>query len=79
MTIPRNRSFAVVALICASLAAEAALDKEEIRKLVAEDLRNEVRPGGVNGQPFWNKAARFFMYPPAFDFPPTKTAVRYRF
>ena len=74
-----NRSFAVVALVCASFAAEAAPDREEIRKLVAEDLRHEVRPGGVNGQPFWNKAARFFMYPPAFDFPPTKTAVRYRF
>ena len=74
------RSFVVVAsLVCASFAAEAALDKEEIRKLVAEDLKHEVRPGGVNGQPFWNKAARFFMYPPAFDFQPTKTAVRYRF
>ena len=59
--------------------AVATAAKDELAKLVAEDLKHEVRPGGVNGQPFWNKAARFFMYPPAFEFPGTKTAVRYRF
>ena len=38
-----------------------------------------VRPGGVNGQEFWNGRARFFMYAPAFDFRPIDGAARYRF
>lgn len=44
------------------------------------DYANPVRPGGVDGSPFWNVYARMFMYPPAFDFskggPDT---VKYRF
>ena len=44
-----------------ALTAQAA----DIDALVKEDLKNEVRPGGVNGSPFWNGNSRFFMYPPA--------------
>ena len=38
-----------------------------------------IRPGGVDGSPFWNRYARMFTYPPAFDFRPVEGAVRYRF
>lgn len=51
----------------------------DIAKLVEEDLRHEVHPGGVNGRPFWNKESLFFMYPPSFDFPADPVATGYRF
>ena len=41
---------------------------------VADSIRKS-----VGGQPFWNANARFFMYPPAFDFPEDGEAVRYAF
>ena len=66
---------AVGAAIVLAFAAQAA----DVAALVAEDLRHEVRPGGVNGSPFWNANARFFMYPPAFDFPSDARAACYRF
>ena len=44
-----------------------------------EDLSHEVRPGGHNGNPFWNRGARVFIYPPAFEFKRIDGAVRYRF
>ena len=53
--------------------------QSEIAKLVAEDLAHEVRPGGVDGRPFWNGAARFFMYPPSFDFPTDESGISNRF
>ena len=51
----------------------------ELVRLVAEDLERPVRPGGVDGRPFWNANAVWFMYPPAFDFPEVKGATVYRF
>ena len=53
--------------------------KVDLAKAVAEDLKKPVRPGGVNGQPFWNGSSYLFMYPPAFDFKPVAGAVKYRF
>ena len=44
-----------------------------------EDLRHEIRPGGREGQPFWNGKALLFIYPPSFDFKPVPGAARYRF
>ena len=38
-----------------------------------------VRPGGVNGQAFWNGHADWFLYPPAFDFKAVPGAAKYRF
>ena len=51
----------------------------ELNRLVAEDVAKPVRPAGVNGQPFWNKNALWFMYPPSFDFSETPGAERCRF
>ena len=52
----------------------------DLGALAREDYAHAVRPGGVDGSPFWNIYARMFMYPPAFDFskggPGT---VKYRF
>ena len=70
---------AVIVLTAFGMTANGAVGMDEIAKLVAEDLAHEVRPGGVGGRPFWNANARFFMYPPAFDFPEDKEAVRYVF
>ena len=49
-----------------------------VRK-VAEDVVRPVRPGGVDGRPFWNVKALWFMYPPAFDFKDVAGAKGYRF
>jgi len=75
-----------IRLGCALLAAVVmgmAVGAEDWTAQVAEDLAHEVRPGGVNGQPFWNANAIFFMYPPAFDFrefvSASKQKVTYRF
>ena len=46
---------------------------------VREELAHEIRPGGVDGQEFWNGNAQMFMYPPSFPFQRVKGAVRYRF
>lgn len=53
--------------------------KETLDRLAKEDLAQPVRPGGVNGQPFWNENAMQFMYPPSFDFKAVPGAAKYRF
>ena len=58
------------AVIGLAFAAQAA----DIVALVKEDQKHEVRLGGVNGSPFWDANARFFMYPPTFDFPSDRLA-----
>ena len=52
----------------------------DIVAAVKEDIGHVIRPGGVNGSPFWNGNAVMFMYPPSFDFPELKEADHgYRF
>ena len=55
------------------------ISADEIAAAVRADLDHEIRPGGVNGSPFWNGYSRFFMYPPAFDFPAVNGATEYRY
>ena len=43
------------------------------------ELEHEVRPGGVDGAPFWNRHAKVFAYPPSFDFERDPQAASYRF
>ena len=43
------------------------------------EMRGAVRPGGVDGSPFWNARARIFAYPPAFPFREIPGATSYRF
>ena len=73
----------VIALTGASATVEhaATMTSSEagLARLVVEDLARPVRPGGVDGRPFWNANAVWFMYPPAFDFPEVKGATVYRF
>ncbi len=59
--------------------ASGAATISELTEMVTRDLREPVRPGGVNGQAFWNMNAMSFMYPPSFDFPKVEGAERYRF
>lgn len=66
--------FAAVAVMV-SLAGAA----ETLAEAVAKDLERPVRPGGVEGRPFWNRYSVQFMYPPAFEFAAVKGAAKYRF
>lgn len=43
------------------------------------ELQNTIRPGDVNGQPFWNENALLFIYPPSFPFARRDSASSYRF
>lgn len=45
----------------------------------ASDESVPVRPGGVDGRPFWNGHSAKFIYAPAFDFKAVEGAVKYRF
>lgn len=55
-----------------------------ISKELAEQAKKEyslpenvIRPGGVNGQPFWNTQATQFTYAPSFDLAPALLFFRY--
>lgn len=69
------------------LSGEAKAEYIEFEQFMADglealnraDLLAEVRPGGVDGSPFWNVCAKQFLYAPAFDFKPVANARRYRF
>ena len=63
-------------------AVVAALDcgAVDLAELARAEYSNPIRPGGIEGRPFWNQHARMFMYPPAFDFDDFgEEAVKYRF
>ena len=45
--------------------------------MVAADLARPVRPGGVEGRPFWNGYSIFFMYPPVLEFKAVARAETY--
>jgi len=74
---------AVAALAIQASPAAAAENSADacaaLRKLVAADVVKPVRPAGVNGQPWWNGAAKFFMYPPSFGFAKVEGAAKYRY
>jgi len=44
--------------------AEPRPAKTSVGAIRWDDLNVPVRPGGVNGQPFWNANSLWFMYPP---------------
>lgn len=54
-------------------------ERAKLAARVQEELSHEIRPGGVDGQEFWNGNAQMFMYPPSFAFNNVDGAVRYRF
>jgi len=60
-------------------AADAGSERAALAARVRDELAHEIRPGGVDGQEFWNGNAQMFMYPPSFPFQKVKGAVRYRF
>jgi len=57
----------------------APFSRADLAMRVREELTHEIRPGGVDGQEFWNGNAQMFMYPPSFAFDKVRGAVRYRF
>ena len=59
--------------------ADVSSERAALAARVREELAHEIRPGGVDGQAFWNGNAQMFMYPPAFSFQKVRGAVRYRF
>ena len=64
-----RKSFAFAVATVATLAVAAA----------EPDALVPVRPGGVNGQAFWNGHSDWFLYPPSFDFKKVPGAAKYRF
>ena len=76
---------AIAIMVGSAVAVEPnAVNQQTISNLyaaVAADLENPVRPGGVDGRPFWNVNGRGmrYIYPPAFDFAPVPGAAKYRF
>ena len=58
---------AILAALACALAAEAF------------DESVPVRPGGVDGRPFWNGHSARFLFAPAFEFKAVEGAVKYRF
>ena len=68
----------ICGIILAAISAFSAVGAD-LEDAVSRDIVTPVRPGGVNGQEFWNGNALWFMYPPSFDFKPVRNAVSYRF
>jgi len=70
----------VLLIAVVALAGFPAGAVSSLETLARDDYAHAIRPGGVDGAPFWNVYARMFLYPPAFDFskggPGT---VKYRF
>ena len=62
-----------------SVSASYPFSRADLASRVREELTHEIRPGGVDGQLFWNGNAQMFMYPPSFAFEKVQGAVRYRF
>jgi len=81
MTLSMAALGAAVLAGCTTKVADDPADaaNAELRRAVAVDVATAVRPGGVNGRPFWNGSARLFMYPPAFDFKSVEGAKKYRY
>ena len=78
------KRFAFVAGFCAlsailPLGAASTPERDSLVAAVAADLERPVRPGGIEGRPFWNAHSIRFLYPPAFDLPTVEGAVNYRF
>ena len=63
----------------ATLAAGSGAYAETVAEQVAEDVRHEIRPGGIAQPGFWTKNAMRFMYPPSLEFLPVEGAKRYEF
>lgn len=52
---------------------------DRLNSLAQEEYNHPIRPGGVDGSPFWNVYSWRFIYAPAFDFSPVEGAKNYRF
>ncbi len=77
----RNVMLVAAGAALASGGTLADVSSNELAAAVAADLEQPVRPGGVNGRPFWNGNGRGmrFIYPPAFGFDEVPGAAQYRF
>ena len=76
MVAPARTACLLLAL--QAFAAVAAADAG-IEALQRAELRNVIRPIGVDGQGPWNAKSQFFLYPPTFGFPAVEGAASYRF
>jgi len=76
-----SRSIAVMAVCLVSVAQGAMPERDwsDLNARAQKAASVPIRPGGVDGAPFWNSHARSFMNPPAFDFKMIEGAAAYRF
>jgi hypothetical protein len=68
-----SRQFAIVAMSALLMSGAGATPPDADQSLAP------IAPGQHGGQPFWNRDALRFIYPPAFDFAEIKGATSYRF
>ena len=74
--------FFFVAVMFASAACQPTSESSECKSLTAQaesEYLIPLRPGGVDGSPFWNIHATRFTYAPAFGFNEVEGASAYRF
>lgn len=62
-----------------NLSGDTVMSKADMIRSAIADSLIPVRPGGVNGQAFWNTYALSFIYAPVFDFKEVPGAASYFF
>ena len=73
----RNLLLLVVAFLLVSC-GNGVSDKK-LTERASQEYLEPLRPGGVDGSPFWNIHSKRFVYAPAFDFKEIEGAVKYIF
>lgn len=65
--------------MCSVSSTALAATPEEVAKQDRQQSLQSIRPGEPGVRPFWNKAAKRFIYAPSFDFKKIDGAAKYRF
>jgi maltose/maltodextrin transport system substrate-binding protein len=68
----------IMAVVSCSAVSEGS-DHEGLTAKASAEYAQPLRPGGVDGSPFWNIHSTRFTYAPAFDFKTVDGAESYRF
>lgn len=69
----------MLSILLVSCDSNITSENDRLTSIAAEEYLTPLRPGGVNGSPFWNIHAHRFTYAPAFGFQETEGAETYRF
>ena len=76
------REFLLTAAVIAVVSCSTSAEHDKLVDLTAKasaEYAQPLRPGGIDGSPFWNIHSTRFTYAPAFDFKTVDGAESYRF